>query len=138
LKTTARTALDMTYEKVKKILVDKNIKSKEAYIELCKHDVRIPPEPKIIFRQFTNWINFLSIQRIYYEMDICKQKITEYILTYPEIKQYYLDLDQAIIYLCKIDNHFPPVGLWTEYYDVKNLQELIHIQPPKKKCMGLK
>jgi hypothetical protein len=71
-------------------------------------------------------------------MDICKQKITEYLLKYPEIKEYYLDLEQATIYLCKIDNQFPPVGLWTEYYGTKNLQELIHIQPPKKKCMGLK
>jgi hypothetical protein len=35
--------------------------------------------------------------------------------------------------LCKLDNNFPPNGLWVEYYNVKDLLNIINITNKKKK-----
>lgn len=134
LKTIKRTALATTYEKARKIIADKNIKSKESYYELCERDNRLSKEPEIVFKgQFTNWIEYLSIERVYYDLETCKNKVGEYLLLYPEIKKYYLDLSIVSNELCKIDILFPPNGLWVEYYNVKDLRDLITITNKKKK-----
>ena len=137
LKTIKRTALDTTYEKARKIIADKNIKSKESYYELCERDNRLSKEPEIVFKgQFTNWIEYLSIERVYYHLETCKNKVCEYLLLYPEIKKHYLDLSIVSNELVKIDALFPPNGLWVEYYNVKDLRDLITITNKKKK-MGV-
>ena len=134
LKTLKRTALDITYTKAVKIIADKNIKSKESYYELCDRDNRLSKEPEIIFRgQFTNWIEYLSIERIYYNLEKCKDKVSEYLLTQPDLKKYLLDLDYVCKELCKLDDNFPPNGLWCEYYKVK-LEDIIVFVNKKKKC----
>ena len=134
LKTIKRTALATTYEKAKKIIADKNIKSKEIYYELCERDNRLSKEPEIDFKgQFANWIEYLSIERVYYDLETCKNKVGEYLLLYPEIKKYYLDLSIVSNELCKIDILFPPNGLWVEYYNVKDLRDIITITNKKKK-----
>ena len=134
LKTIKRTALATTYEKARKIIADKNIKSKESYYELCERDNRLSKEPEIVFKgQFTNWIEYLSIERVYYDLETCKNKVGEYLLLYPEIKKYYLDLSIVSNELCKIDILFPPNGLWVEYYNVKDLRDIITITNKKKK-----
>lgn len=136
LKTIKRTALATTYEKARKIIADKNIKSKETYYELCERDNRLSKEPEIVFKgQFTNWIEYLSIERVYYDLETCKNKVGEYLLLYPEIKAHYLELSIVSNELCKIDALFPPNGLWVEYYNVKDLQDIISIN--KKKKMGV-
>ena len=132
-----RTALATTYKKTIKIIAEKNIKSKESYYELCEKDNRLSKEPEIVFKgQFTNWIEYLSIERVYYDLETCKNKVGEYILLYPEIKKNYLDLSNISNELCKIDILFPPNGLWVEYYNVKDLKDIITITN-KKKNMGL-
>jgi len=137
LKTIKRTALATTYEKARKIIADKNIKSKEIYYDLCERDNRLVKEPEMVFKgQFTNWIEYLSIERVYYDSETCKNKVGEYLLLYPEIKKYYLDLSIVSNELCKIDILFPPNGLWVEYYNVKDLRDLITITNKKKK-MGV-
>tara|TARA_B110000259_G_scaffold157638_1_gene179631 strand:+ start:2416 stop:4605 length:2190 start_codon:yes stop_codon:yes gene_type:complete len=137
LKTIKRTALATTYEKARKIIADKNIKSMESYYELCERDNRLSKEPEIVFKgQFTNWIEYFSIERVYYDLETCKNKVGEYLLLYPEIKKYYLDLSIVSNELCKIDALFPPNGLWVEYYNVKDLRDLINITNKKKK-MGV-
>jgi len=137
LKTIKRTALATTYEKARKIIADKNIKSKESYYELCERDNRLSKEPEIAFKgQFTNWIEYLSIERVYYDLETCKNKVGEYLLLYPEIKKHYLDLSIVSNELCKIDALFPPNGLWVEYYNVKDLRDIITIINKKKK-MGV-
>ena len=134
LKTIKRTALSTTYEKARKIIADKNIKSKESYYDLCERDNRLSKEPEIVFKgQFTNWIEYLSIERVYYDLETCKNKVGEYLLLHPEIKKHYLDLSIASDELCKIDTLFPPNGLWVEYYDVKDLRDLITVTNKKKK-----
>lgn len=45
-----RTLFATTYEKARKIITDKNIKSKEDYYELCERDNRLSKEPDIIFK----------------------------------------------------------------------------------------
>jgi superfamily II DNA or RNA helicase len=132
LKTIKRTALG--YQKAKKIIADKNIKSKENYYELCERDNRLSKEPEIVFEgEFTNWIEYLSIERVYYDLETCKYKVSEYLLMYPLIKKHYLDLSTVINELCKIDILFPPNGLWVEYYNVKDLRYIITVTNSKKK-----
>lgn len=51
---------------------------------------------------------------------------------YPELKKN-LDIHELCIDLCNIDNNFPPHELWNSYYsNVKNLNEIIKINPKKK------
>ena len=135
LKTVKRTALGTTYEKVRKILVEKNIKSKEAYLELCERDNRLTQEPDLVFKsQFTDWIEFLSIQRgFYYDLDICKSKVADYVAQHTAIRNSYLDLAVVCYELCKLDPQFPPYGLWVDYYKVKDLRDIITIAAKKKK-----
>jgi len=130
-----KTAIATTYEKTRKIIADKNIKNPESYYELCEKDNRLPKEPEIVFkRQFTTWIEFLSIKQEYYDLDTCKNKVGEYLLLYPEIKN---KIDLLIIRneLCKIDTLFPPNSLWFEYYNIKDLRDIIIITNKKKKLL---
>ena len=134
LKTIKRTALNTSYEKARKIIADKNIKNKEIYYELCDRDNRLSKEPEIVFKgQFTNWIEYLSIERVYYDLETCKNKVGNYLLVYHEIKKHYLDLSIVSSELCKIDALFPPNELWVEYYNVKDLRDIITITNKKKK-----
>jgi len=134
LKTIKRTALATTYEKARKIIADKNIKSKESYYELCERENRLSKEPEITFKgQFTNWIEYLSIERVYYDLETCKNKVGEYLSLYPEIKRNNVNLSIVSNELCKIDALFPPNGLWVEYYNVNDLRDIITITHNKKK-----
>jgi predicted helicase len=138
LKTTKRTILGITYEKARKIIADKKINSKESYYELCERDNRLTTEPEIDFKgQFTNWIDYLSIERVYYDFETCKKKVAEHLQSKPELKPHHLDLSTVSDRLREIDTSFPPNGLWTEYYNVKGLHEIITITN-KKKRMGIK
>ena len=133
LKTVKRIALSMTYDKARKIIASKNIRNKEEYYKLCKIDSRLSPEPEIDFKgTFTNWINYLSIERIYYDLETCKNKVGEYLSLSPKIKKNYLDLSIVCTGLCKIDTQFPPNGLWVEYYNVKDLRDIIALSNKKK------
>ncbi len=119
---------NISYEKIRKILIEKNIKSKEEYYLLCDSDKQIPREPDIIFKgRFTNWIDYLNIDRIYYDLDTCMRKIEHYLGEYPEIKRDYLDLNNVCKKLCNIDGLFPPYGLWVEYYNKNTLSDIINI-----------
>ena len=133
LKTTKRTILGTTYEKARKIIADKNIKDKESYYELCEKDNRLPINPEEQFAKFTNWIEYLSIERVYYDLETCKNKVGKYLISYPDIKKHYLELSIVSKELCKIYTLFPPNGLWVEYYNVKDLIDIITITNKKKK-----
>lgn len=133
LRTTARNALGITYEKARKIVAEKNIKTKEAYMKLCEKDNRLTTEPEVAFRgHFTSWIHYLSIERIYYDLETCKNKVGEYIIQHESFKNIYLDLAAVCCELCKLDQLFPPNGLWVDYYNIKDLRDIIIIAPKKK------
>jgi hypothetical protein len=134
LKIIKRSALTITYEQAIKIISDKNIKSKESYYELCERDNRLSKEPEIVFKgKFTSWIEYLGIKRQYYDLETCKNKVSEYLSLYSEFKKYYLNLSIVSGELCKIDSLFPPNELWIEYYNVKDLRDIITIINRKKK-----
>ena len=134
LKTVKRIVYGISYENAKKIIASKKIKSKESYFELCKNDNRLSKEPEILYKgQFANWIDYLSIERIYYDLETCKFKANTYISIHNELKQYYLDLSMLVNELCKIDILFPPNELWVEYYGVKDVRDIITLTNKKKK-----
>ena len=137
LKTVSRTALATSFEKAKKIIADKNITSKEEYYELCDKNNRLVKDPETIYKgKFTNWIDYLGINRVYYDIETCKNKANEYLSLNPEIKKC-LEISDVARELCKIDNNFPPYRLWCEYYDIKDLRELIKITNTKKKISAV-
>jgi len=134
LKTINRSNLSTTYERARKIIAEKNIKNKEDYYELCEKDNRLTKEPEIVFKgKFTNWIEYLSIKREYYDLEMCRRKVDELLSKYPEIKNNKLDLSKVCNDLCGLDNLFPPSGLWVEYYDINDLNDIIIIKNKKKK-----
>jgi len=135
LKTIKRSLFGVSYEKARKIIAGKNIKniSKEEYYKLCDIDNRLSTEPEIIYKgQFTNWIDYLGIERVYYDLETCKNKINQYLSQYPEIKTL-LEISSISNELCKLDPLFPPCGLWVEYYNVKDLRDIIIFTNIKKK-----
>jgi len=135
LKNIPRFALDITYEKARKIISEKNIKeiNKEVYYKLCNMDNRLPINPEEIFRGKFDWIDYLNISRIYYDLDKCIEMIKFYLLENPDIKKYYLDLSLINEKLCKLDCNFPPYSLWVEYYKVKELSDIIKISNRQRK-----
>ena len=134
LKTLKRTILGTTYEKAKKIIANKKIKSKESYYELCKKDNRLTEEPEITYKgQFEGWIEYLNIERKYYDLKTCMKKVKEYLKINPEIKKMHLELSKICEKLCEKDELFPPKGIWVDYYSVRELKELIIIKKNKKK-----
>jgi superfamily II DNA or RNA helicase len=133
LRTVKRIAPSMTFDKIRIILKDKQIRSKEEYYELCDVDCRLPKDPEFVFKErFSNWIEFLSIERVYYNLDACKENVNRYLKECSTIKREYLNLDIVCEALCKHDKKFPPNGLWVEYYGVHDLRDIIVIVNKKK------
>jgi superfamily II DNA or RNA helicase len=140
LRTTARSALKTGYQKVRKILVQKNVKSKEQYVEACHTDNRLPHDPEMFFQNYCfrnfDWFEFLSIPRIpgvYYEMEVCKLKVSHYLTQHNLLRNGFLDIIALCDELCQYDDKFPPKGLWKEYYKAKDLGEIIAVEPRKRK-----
>ena len=129
---------EITYDKARKIITQyPNIKNKQEYYDLCARDERLPLKPEEKFNGSFDWIHYLSIERIYYDLELCKKKVNEYLLVIPEIKKHYLNLSLVCAELCKIDMLFPPNGLWVEYYQMKELCNIIKIINIKKKTVVL-
>jgi hypothetical protein len=134
LKTVKRTALTITYEKAKQIIASQRITSKEEYYDLCDKDNRLSKEPEMVFKKhFINWIDYLSIERKYYNIETCKMKTNEYIMRNPDIYTCNTDLATTCFELCHLDKMFPPSGLWIDYYNVYNLSDIITFSDKKKK-----
>jgi len=137
LKTINRTALGTTYEKARKIISEKSVRSKKAYYELCDRDIRLSKEPEVLYKEkFTNWVDYLGIPRIYYDFETCKKKVTEYLTASPELKRNYMDYSYLCNELCKMDPMFPESDLWVDYYRIKELSNIIAISN-KKKSIGI-
>jgi superfamily II DNA or RNA helicase len=133
LKSVHRSALSISYEKARTILYDKDIKSIESYHALCDKDFRLHKEPDVVFKgQFTNWLDYLSINRDdYYNVETCKEKVRDYIKLHPSLKDKYLELSVLCAELCKLDVLFPPPGLWRDCYGIE-LHHIIAISYKKK------
>jgi hypothetical protein len=107
----------------KKIIAEKNIKSKEEYYKLCEDNIKLSEEPEISYKgKFTNWIDYLSIKRVYYDLETCKSKVAEYLANGISID---FELTNITKNLKLLDNKFPPCDLWCDYYDINDLTEII-------------
>jgi superfamily II DNA or RNA helicase len=137
LKTINRTALGTTYEKARKIISEKSVRSKKAYYALCDRDIRLSKEPDVLYKEkFTNWVDYLCIPRVYYDFETCKKKVTEYLTASPGLKRNYMDFAYLCNELCKMDPMFPESDLWVDYYRIKELSNIIAISN-KKKSIGI-
>ena len=134
LKTIDRAAFGLTYAKAKKIVEPKELKSKQEYKDFCEKDIRLPLDPETTFLGlFTNWVDYLSIKRIYYELDTCKKKVAEYLRQY-DLRMFKHDLFSITQKVCSIDPLFPPPDIWVDYY--QNELDKIILFPNKKKKGG--
>ena len=134
LKTVKRIAMNVTYEKAKIIISDKNIRCKDDYYKLCETDNRLTKEPETVFKgQFKNWIEYLNIKREYYDLETCMTKVKMNLLLHPDLKKHCLDLSNVCKRMTELDVLFPPNGLWVEYYNVIELKDIIVIDNKKKR-----
>lgn len=133
LRTDNRKSFGMSYDKAKKIISEQKIKNKEEYHKLCEKDCRLQVEPDIFYKEtFKGWIDYLSIPRIYYDLENCKKKIREYMRINPTLKNYYHDTAYICNKLCELDSRFPSSDLWIDYYNIRQIKELIVISKPKR------
>jgi predicted helicase len=123
LKTVKRCALGTSYEKAKKIIAEHNVKTKEDYYALTLRLNKLPDDPETAYKGvFTNWIDYLSIERVYYDLKTCKSKVDEYLANETSID---FELTNIAKNLKSLDNKFPPCDLWCDYYDINDLTEII-------------
>ena len=123
LKTVKRCALGTSYEKAKKIIAEHNVKTKEDYYALTLRLNKLPDDPETAYKGvFTNWIDYLSIERVYYDLKTCKSKVDEYLANETSID---FELTNITRNLKSLDNKFPPCDLWCDYYDINDLTEII-------------
>jgi superfamily II DNA or RNA helicase len=130
LKTLDRLSLGITYDKAKRILAPLQIKSKNDYLKACDRDVRLPKDPESVFTQFTNWVDYLSIPRIFYELDVCKKKIVKH-LPPPELMIGF-EYSQIVKSLHDINPKFPPFDIWCDYYEINDIGEMFKQQQTTK------
>jgi superfamily II DNA or RNA helicase len=123
----------INYSQAKKIISEYHIESKKEYYELCDKELRLPKNPEEYFDiRFVGWIDYLGIERKYYDLDMCKRKVNEYLVMYPELKKHALSLSLVCNELCKKNILFPSNDLWIEYYDVSSLDDIIQYTIKKK------
>jgi len=136
ISTIHRSEFGTSYDDAKKINAENNVRNMDDYNKLCAIDVRLPKDPIITYGdKFIGWPDYFGSSYKYYDIEICKQKVTEYILQYPELKTYMPDLAKISRFLCTLDNEFPPPGMWIEYYEkynIHNLEQIIDF-PRKRK-----
>lgn len=124
----------ISFSKAKEILQQNGIHTKNAYEEFCIQDNRFPKDPEKRYPDhFVNWVDYLSIPRIYYSKSECIQKVNEYLRTHTNLQT--IDLSYVCNQLCKIDSQFPPEGIWVDYYGVHSLSDIISIRKTKKKSL---
>lgn len=123
-----------TYEKAKLIISKKNINSKKEYYKLCEKDNRLPLEPDEAFKgKFINWIDYLNIKESYYDLETCKNKVNEFLASNPIMNDHFLNLSYICEKLCEWDSNFPPGEFWIDYYNIKNIDEIINNNIKQKK-----
>jgi hypothetical protein len=128
-----KTNPDITYKKAIQIIRNTYPKPNniEEYNNLTNIDTRLPKNPQDAIEfsmSHFNWIEYLSIEQKYYNLNEAKQKIN---LFFKNNASFYSKSPSIIMNeLSRQDNMFPPTGLWSDYYKI-SLSELIKI-PIKK------
>jgi superfamily II DNA or RNA helicase len=137
--TIKRSMLGVTYREARRIVKESGVKTKEEYAMLCENDVRLSPDPEEVYgKAFLGWVDYLcaldeSIQ--YYTLSECRQKVNEWCILHPS--QTYPS--KIMEELNKIDNRFPPNGLWADYYKVSSVDDIVPVKislTPQRKLRG--
>ena len=115
----------ISYEYAKRILSDKKILSKKEYYKLCEKDNRLCKKPQEIYKNNFNWIDYLSIPKIYYTYEECEEKIIDYV-TNGKINIRY-DYDNILLQFKKIDKKFPSPEFFIDYYKLDNINNIINL-----------
>lgn len=128
LKTVHRSQLGITYEKAKQIIRDEKakmqIESQKDYLELCKLNTKLNEEPQNHFgERFISWVDYLSIEEKYYDLETAKQKIQQYLEKHFDATFGYMELAKKI---CLSDKKFPPVDLWSSYYKIHSINAMFN------------
>jgi len=124
-----------TFQQAKKIIADKNIRSREEYDLLCEKDSRLTRDPETAFQgQFKGWTDYWGIDKSrYYDLETCKTRAAQILRDEPTIKGDGLDLSRVCQRMCEKDGNFPPNELWVEFYGVKDLREIMDVSPNRKR-----
>lgn len=131
LKSIPRENFIISYEKAKNIIKKYNIINLEEYYKICEKDNRLSLNPKEFYKNWINWIDYLSIDKqLYYDLNTCKDKIKEY---RKQITINLLDYYETCNILHLYDSKFPPPGLWNDYYNLDNLNVLFKLKINKFK-----
>lgn len=131
LKSIPRENFTISYEKAKIIIKKYNIQNLEEYYKICEKDNRLSINPKEFYKNWIDWIDYLSIDKqLYYNLNTCKHKIKEY---RKQITINLLDYYETCNILHLYDSKFPPPGLWNDYYNLDNLNVLFKLKITKFK-----
>lgn len=128
----------ISYNTAKTIIKSYNLLSKEKYYEICNTDLRLPNDPENTFGdKFIDWIDYLGIERKYYNLEECKKNVQQYINNTNISKTY--DYTKLCYQISENNNMFPPASLWVEYYKrdgIKTINDIISIQNRQKKSLN--
>ncbi len=121
IKAIPRDRLGYSYEKARTIIKEYNLKSIEEYYDLCQKNIYLPMNPETVYEnKFTNWVHYLTIGNVYYDLSACIEKIGKYINLSNISNECLLE---KISTLNGLDNKFPPRNLWKDYYKLSDLME---------------
>ena len=125
LKAIPREKLGYSYEKARNLLKEYNLKTIEEYYDLCDKNIYFPKNPETVYEnKFTNWVHYLSIGKVYYDLETCKEKLIDFIYQKDFTND---DLFFIMSELRKSDNQFPPPNLWKNYYNLDDICNFINI-----------
>jgi hypothetical protein len=135
INTHERVFFGQTFARMKRKIEKYKFKNKNEYLKECDKNIQLIRDPENYFKDtFTNWVDYLSIPPdLYYNFNECQDKIKDYLEIKPEIKNYRLDLSQACIELCRLDDKFPDNEFWLDFYKVSDLSKIISIPKDRRK-----
>lgn len=117
----------MTFDKARKLVARHTITTMDQYYALCTKYPSLSKEPDVAYKgQFVNWVDFFGLDHgDFYDLETCKTMVRKYLLSYSGAHTYKANLDALCIWLCQQDTRFPPSTLWTDYYNVRSLSDVI-------------
>lgn len=124
------------YREAKKIIRDNAIQTKDEYALFCEIDKRLPKDPILYFgKSFGGWIDYLSIKGDFYDLKSCKNMCIKYMKGDPIIQKLckMTGWHEACKRFCEKDKRFPPIGLWTDYYNVPDVYHIFEIKKYDKR-----
>lgn len=121
----------ISYREAKKIIRENNLETKEEYHSFCEFDDRLPKDPLLYFgKSFGGWVDYLSIKGDFYDLKSCRKMCIKYMKIDPIIQKLckMTGWHEACKRFCEKDERFPPIGLWSDYYNVPDVSYIFEIK----------